>query len=253
MDWQGDKWLASSIRWFAILATLWLSPSEVVLGASAPVFEDKNGYLRFVPPSSWRRVDFPTDPRTKVEFVADQDGSILRIIVRSADGDEKPLMSDISAFMRDRVQLASEMRGKSPITDVSVPKQVNVAGQTGAQFRAGLSNANRMELWHFFAGGLFFNIALTARDEATLERHLPQVKRSLESIMILRTGNPAEAKMQLVARALRLGHLLAKDGKFGDAESALRDGLAVVPGDPRLEEAVKAVLRKQVPPEVGGR
>lgn len=221
-------------------------------GAQTRVYEDKkNGYFKFVPPAGWRQVDFPTDARTKVEFKSD-DGALMRLIVRGTDSDDRELMRSYASFMKERRELTAEMRTHPNFRDISSPQETKIAGYPANRQRAILRDGTYMEMIHFYGGTLFCNFAVTARSQGQLDSILPIAMRSLETTVILRGSKPGEAESQVVARALRLGHLLAKQGDFTGAEATLRDALEISPMESRLKGSLDMVLRKQVPPEVHG-
>ncbi len=242
-------------RLFLRLLLLIACLAAVVLeaGAQARVFEDKkNGYFKFVPPAGWRQVDFPTDPRTKVEFTG-TDGTLMRLIVRGTTSDDHQVLSSFASFMKDRQELTAELRTNPNFREISSPREVKIAGLPASRQRAILRDGSQMEMIQFYGGSLFFNYAVIARSQGQLESVLPLAVRSLETTVILRGSKPGEAEEQLVARALRIGHLLAVQGDFVGAEATLRDALEITPIDPRLKESLELVLRKRIPPEVHGR
>jgi len=236
-----------------VLLAVGLLATVIDSEAQSRVYEDKkNGYFKFVPPAGWRQVDFPTDPRTKVEFKSD-DGALMRLIVRGTDSEDRELMRSYASFMNERRDLTAEMRAHPNSREISSPQETKIAGFPANRQRAILRDGTHMEMIHFYGGTLFCNFAVTARSQGQLESVLPVAMRSLETTVILRGSKPGEAERQLVARAVRLGHLLAKQGNFASAEATLRDALEMSPTDTQLRESLELVLKKQVPPEVHGR
>lgn len=236
-----------------ILLAACLMALAVEASAQARVFDDKkNGYFKFVPPAHWRQIDFPTDPRTKVEFKG-ADGVLMRLIVRATNSDDDELVSSYTRFMKFRQEKTAELRAHPTVRQITAPQEFELAGFPASRQRLTVKDGSQMEMIHFYGGTLFFNYAVSAPNEKQLESVLPLAMRSLETTVVLRNSRPGEAEAHLVARALRLGRLQAVQGDFGRAEATLLDALEMTPAEPQLKAALELVRQKKVPPDVHGR
>lgn len=216
---------------------------------AAKPYSDKNGYFTFLPPKGWTQKDFPTDPRSKVEFNG-PDSVLIRIIAQTSQG-----ITGGNVVEETRKQSeagAQAMKKQFPSFSQST-KEGSFAGLRAAIVVQIVPGQLEQELTVFVAGNIHFNISFTALNRTDLEKYRKVAQESLATLTfsekISLPVNDAAVKEETIARAIRLAQLLTKMGNFSGAEEQIILALKKYPDEKRLNDALKLIKDKKVIPD----
>jgi len=226
------------------------SPTKIAKAElAAKLYSDKNGYFTFLPPKGWSQKDFPTDPRSKVEFNG-PDSVLIRIIAQTAQG-------VTSKNVVEETRKSSEAGGQTlkkqfPSFSQSV-KEGQFAGLRAALATQSIPGQMEQELTVFVAGNIHFNIAYTAPNRVTMEKYRKIAQESLATLSFSEKINlpmhDEGVRKETIARAIRLAQLLTQMGNFSGAEEQISLALKKYPDDTRLKKALELVKAKKIIPD----
>lgn len=220
------------------------STRTVLTSDAAPsLYTDKNDYFSFVPPAGWIQKDYPTDPRSKVQFdCPDAREVLLRIIAEVAS---PGLSSDnVVEMVRERARVARSRLGSGFRMEV---EQGTFSGVPAAVTRQSFSGQaqGEQEVTIFVAGTVMFNIAYSAPNRTMLEKYRAIAEESLCTLVVgqeaLKVLDDETLRKHLVTRHLRIAQLFARCGDFANAKKYLADVVKQYPDDARLREAMELV------------
>lgn len=229
--------------------------SPTVVGAiakeelAAKPYSDKNGYFTFLPPKSWTQKDFPTDPRSKIEFDG-PDSVLIRITAQTSQGVISKNV--VEETRRSSEAGAATLRKQFPGFSQSV-KEGSFAGLRAAIVVQTVPGQLEQELTVFVAGNIHFSIAYTALGRSGWEKHEKVARESLATLAFSEKINLPKDEVgvreEAVARAIRLAQLLTKMGNFSGAEEQILLALKKYPDEKRLNDALKLIKEKKVIPD----
>lgn len=216
---------------------------------AAKLYSDKNGYFTFLPPKGWSQKDFPTDPRSKVEFNG-PDSVLIRIIAQAAQG---VTSQNVVAETRKSSEAGAQtMKKQFPSFSQSV-KEGSFAGLRAALVTQSVPGQLEQELTVFVAGNINFNIAYTALGRTALEKHRDIAQESLATLTfsekISLPASDEKVEEETIARAIRLAQLLTQMGNFSGAEEQILLALKKYPNEAKLNNALKLIKDKKVIPD----
>lgn len=227
-----------------------VSPTKIVKEELAgKLYSDKNGYFTFLPPKGWSQKDFPSDPRSKVEFNG-PNSVLIRIIAQTAQGvTSQNVVEETRKQSEAGVQT---LKKQFPSLSLSA-KEGRFAGLRAALVTQSIPGQMEQELTVFVAGNIHFNIAYTAPNQVTLEKYRKLAQESLATLVFsekinLPVGDEGVRK-ETVARAIRLAQLLTRMGNFSGAEEQIALALKKYPDDARLKKALELVRAKKPVPD----
>lgn len=241
-DWASTALLAVVVNPHSSLGA---QPTSLNRPPTANAYSDKNGFFTFVPPQGWKRKDYPSDPRSKVEFVHPTNEAVhIVIIVATAP----PHMTD-STFV-DLIKNDMETtKARIGLPVLVTTKPGEFAGHVAAYVRSSLLGGGlEQELTLFLANNVFFNISFQAPDERLLEANRNVVTDSLSTLVFRGTLNKATAREHQVARYLRLAKLYSDVNNFDGAKAYLSDALQAYPDDARLQRASQLIAQGKTIP-----
>lgn len=218
------------------------SPTKIVKEElTTKLYSDKNGYFTFLPPKGWSQKDFPSDPRSKVEFNG-PDSVLIRIIAQSAQGvTSKNIVEETGKSSEAGAQT---LRKQFPSYSQSV-KEGSFAGLRAALVTQSVPDQLEQELTVFVAGNIHFNIAYTALNRTTLEKHRKVAQESLATLTfsekISLPVDDEKVKEETIARAIRLAQLLTQMGNFSGAKEQISLALKKYPDDTKLKKALELI------------
>lgn len=227
-----------------------VSPTKIVKEElAAKPYSDKNGYFTFLPPKGWSQKDFPTDPRSKVEFNG-PDLVLIRITAQATQGvTSKNIVEETRKSSEAGVQT---LKKQFPSFTQSV-KEGSFAGLRAALVTQSVPGQLEQELTVFVAGGVHFTIAYTALNRVNWEKHRKIAEDSLATLAFSEKINlPAsdeKVKEETIARAIRFAQLLTQMGDFSGAEEQILLALKKYPNEAKLNNALKLIKDKKVIPD----
>lgn len=226
------------------------SPTKIVKEElAAKLYSDKNGYFTFLPPKGWSQKDFPTDPRSKVEFNG-PDSVLIRIIAQTTQG---VTSKNVVEETRKQSEAGAQTLKKQFPSLSQSTEEGHFAGLRAALVTQSIPGQMEQELTVFVAGNILFNIAYTAPNRAALEKYRKIAQESLAILAFSEKINlPVSdegVRKETIARAIRLAQLLTQMGNFSGAEEQISLALKKYPDDTRLKEALGLVKAKKIIPD----
>lgn len=198
--------------------------------AQKPYRDERNGYFAFVPPPGWTKEVYD-DPRTKLVFTHPGRPEVhLRVLVRRAqnEGHAPPASAVAQALVMgfDCCVSECELLGV-PCSEIHMQ-----------------SPAGQMIMWLFVLGGLHFNVEFAAPGPNLFNRHVGDVRRSLETITVLAglVGDGETARRESLANRLRYARLAAENISIYEAKQCLLEALTEFHGDEEATARIQELL-----------
>ncbi len=174
-----------------VIATTFVSfAAGVSPQGKGKMYADPKGYYTLTPPAEWSQKGFPSDPRSKIQFISPDGAAQLGIIVR-------PDPKSYDDILADAKGNAKNQKSNFPNGSFLVI-QTTVCGIKAVKVENFVPGMARQDVYLFTSGGLHFNVAFGAPAQSLFDKFKRETQAAIDSLRPRGTSAPAtEAEVQL--------------------------------------------------------